>query len=171
MLKINKNKEETETHHFLPSGEWEGFYCYNKSSEQHKMEINLVFKRGIVSGNGTDDIAPYTWKGSYCLKTFKVSMIKRYATHQIKYNGDIDEQGIWGVWENIVQIPPGIDIALFERMKAGFRDTMIGGFHIWPKKTAANSEKNKAEEKLTASKKLKRLVKMSSLKETVISSI
>ena len=64
-----------------------------------------------------------------------------------------------------------IDIALFERMKAGFRDTMIGGFHIWPKKTAANSEKNKAEEKLTVSKKLKRLVKMSSLKETVISSI
>jgi hypothetical protein len=42
-MKLFKNKTE-EMHPLLPSGAWEGFYCYRTSSEQHKMQIELNFK-------------------------------------------------------------------------------------------------------------------------------
>ncbi|MFH7002554.1 hypothetical protein [Flavobacterium bizetiae] len=71
-MKDNKN----ETHHFLPSGEWEGFYCYSNSPHQHKMSIELSFTNSIVSGSGIDDVAPFRWNGSYNLEQFKLKMVK-----------------------------------------------------------------------------------------------
>ena len=38
-------------------------------------------------------------------------MTKIYHTHTIDYKGDIDENGIWGIWDN---------------------GEIKGGFHIWP---------------------------------------
>lgn len=60
------------------------------------MVIELNFKNGIVSGSGTDDVAPFTWKGKYDLEPMKIYMTKVYRTHTIEYKGDIDENGIWG---------------------------------------------------------------------------
>ncbi|WP_299679531.1 hypothetical protein [uncultured Tenacibaculum sp.] len=131
-------KENLESHKFLPSGEWEGFYCYSHSPAQHKMTINLTFKKGKVSGSGTDDINYFSWKGDYNLEVFTVTMIKNYPSHKVNYKGDVDENGIWGSW-NI-----GSDCS--------------GGFHIWPKKQNSEEDSKALEEKITESKKLKKFL-------------
>ncbi len=132
--------EDLETHPFLPSGEWEGFYCYDNTPLQHKMFIELTFKKGKISGSGIDDIDPFTWKGDYSLDTFKIAMIKTYSTHTVNYQGDIDENGIWGMWN-------------FTESSREYR----GGFHIWPKKQKSEENSEALEEKITESKKLKEL--------------
>ena len=100
-----------ENHKFLPSGFWKGFYCYNNSSVKHKMSISLKFSNKRVSGSGTDDLGSFKWNGKYDLNNFKINMTKIYPTHIIHYKGDIDENGIWGIWDN---------------------GEIKGGFHIWP---------------------------------------
>lgn len=142
-----KNKKE-EQHPLLPSGEWEGFYCYNFSPEQHKMEIELNFSNAVVSGSGTDDVAPFTWKGKYDLELFKIEMTKYYHSHTVFYRGDIDENGIWGTWE--MGKPKGnIPDFIIETFNEMFKELHIGGFHIWPKNNNSNSNhatsKSKAE--------------------------
>ena len=127
--------QEEETHPLLPSGEWEGFYCYHFSSEQHSMYIELMFSDLVVSGSGVDDIALFTWTGKYDLEKFKIEMTKHYSTHKVWYKGDIDENGIWGIW------------------KTGF---LNGGFHIWPKKSKKETNSNASEEQ-AESEKLKKL--------------
>jgi len=146
------NQKDKETHHFLPSGEWEGFYCYQNSPQQHKMSIELNFANSIVSGSGTDDINSFRWNGTYNLEHFKIKMVKKYSTHIINYKGDIDENGIWGVWEN----PE--DVSGFAEFGSAFMQKVTamtqGGFHIWPK--ASNSEsKEEIREEVKESKKLK----------------
>ncbi|WP_299839280.1 hypothetical protein [uncultured Tenacibaculum sp.] len=130
-------KENLESHKFLPSGEWEGFYCYSHSPAQHKMFIELSFKKGKIFGSGTDDINYFSWKGEYSLDTFKISMVKTYPSHTVDYNGDVDENGIWGRWN----------------IGANFS----GGFHIWPKKQNSEEESEALEESVKESKKLKKL--------------
>lgn len=147
--------QQTETHPLLPSGEWEGFYCYNYSPKQHKMSIELFFANAIVSGSGIDDVASFIWKGKYELKEFKINMTKYYSTHKVTYKGDIDENGIWGVWE-IVNDYSGIPSFLVDSIKAALKHTLIGGFHIWPKKSNSESNSNVAEEQ-NESKKLKKI--------------
>jgi len=95
LSKYNK-PSKTETHPLLPRGEWDGFYCYHYSPEQHKMQIELNFNNSIVTGSGVDDVAPFTWSGKYDLETFKLTMTKTYTTHQVFYKGDIDENGDLG---------------------------------------------------------------------------
>lgn len=145
-------QKNNETHHFLPSGEWEGFYCYSNSPAQHKMSIELSFKNSIVSGSGIDDINSFRWNGTYNLEHFKIKMIKKYATHIINYKGDVDENGIWGVWDN----PE--DISGFEEYGQAFlqkiKDMTHGGFHIWPKASKGES-KEEIRAEVKESKKLK----------------
>ncbi len=126
-----------ETHKFLPSGEWEGFYCYTHSTTKHKMAIHLTFKKGKVSGSGTDDVNYFSWKGNYDLEAFVITMVKTYPSHTVNYKGDIDENGIWGSW-NI-----------------GAHSS--GGFHIWPKKQNADENENTLEQKVSLPKKIKKL--------------
>lgn len=147
--------QEEETHPLLPSGEWEGFYCYNHSPQQYEMAIELVFAEGQVSGSGIDNVASFTWKGQYELKELKIKMTKAYPTHQVFYRGDIDENGIWGTWEleqDFSQVPAHMIAAV----KRALAQHLVGGFHIWPKKTAkgaaANASTNEEE-----SEKLKEL--------------
>ena len=133
---------ENESHPNLPSGEWEGFYCYGNSPEQHKMAIALTFQNGVVTGSGTDDVAPFTWKGKYDLDAMKVYMTKVYATHCIDYKGDIDENGIWGTWENseaILDIRQRFSSNAQQRILRTFGAQISGGFHIWPKKQNADT--------------------------------
>ncbi len=138
--------KDFELHDLFPSGEWEGFYCYGDSNEQHKMAVDLFFQNGIVSGSGSDDIATFCWKGNYDLTTFKVSMTKIYPSHQIFYKGDADENGIWGMWENIDDIKKAtemFDRDTIDKHMPSFKFIVKGGFHIWPK--GKNKNKNSAE--------------------------
>ena len=151
----DRNETKTERHPLLPSGDWEGFYCYHYSPEQHKMFIELNLTNGIVSGSGIDDVAPFTWSGSYDLEKFKLQMTKKYHSHEVFYKGDIDENGIWGIWEivhDFSNIPP----ELVGHIKAAFKNEITGGFHIWPKKQESNSTSNSMNSE-EESEKLKEL--------------
>lgn len=144
------NAEELHPH--LPSGEWEGFYCYDYSAEQHKMQVELNFSASEVSGAGADDVAAFTWDGTYDLDAFKINMMKRYATHGVWYKGDIDENGIWGIWEiNLDYL--NLPASLVDSVKEVFKDQLKGGFHIWPKKRQRARIRMALKEK-TESKKL-----------------
>lgn len=133
-------KENLESHPFLPSGAWEGFYCYSYAPTQHKMEIELSFKKGKVFGSGVDDINYFSWKGDYSLDTFKLHMVKTYPSHTVDYNGDIDENGIWGSWS-----------------LKGKYGNLTGGFHIWPKKQQSEEAEATLKEEIKVSKKLKQI--------------
>lgn len=142
---------ENEIHRYLPDGEWEGFYCYGNTPEQHKMVIELAFKNGVVSGSGTDDVGSFTWKGKYDADAMKIYMTKVYTTHNIEYKGDVDENGIWGKWENadaIRDISKRFSSAAQQHILRKFSHQISGGFHIWPKKQNADSV---AEEAVTES--------------------
>ena len=117
-----KKTDITEKHSFFPTGEWEGFYTYAQGpgASRHKMSFILAFKEGLVTGGGADDITTFNWKGKYDLENLTCQMTKYYhGRHTVFYNGNVDENGIWGMW------------------KLG--NWFTGGFHIWPKgsKTAA----------------------------------
>lgn len=144
--------DKKETHHFLPSGEWEGFYCYSNSPHQHKMSIELSFANSIISGSGIDDVAPFRWNGSYNLEQFKLKMVKTYSTHIINYAGDIDENGIWGFWDNPEDLSYFADISPNVLRQA--QAMAKGGFHIWPKAVKSES-KEEVREEVKESKKLK----------------
>lgn len=145
------NGHGLEAHPLFPSGEWTGFYCYRYNSEQHRMLIEFTFLNSIVSGSGVDDISSFTWTGKYDIEKFKVEMIKYYATHEVLYKGDVDENGIWGTWEIVYdnsKFPEGI----VESMKEAFKNDITGGFHIWPKKREAKSEVQEKQNNLDAIK-------------------
>ncbi len=143
------NTQKTETHPLLPSGEWEGFYCYHYSPQQHKMSTELMFSHAIVSGSGVDDVAPFTWMGKYSLDTFKIDMYKSYTTHEVFYKGDIDENGIWGNWEIFFDVNayPKEMVAYAQQYYQQARQEMIGGFHIWPKKLGRGRNARSQSEK------------------------
>lgn len=153
----NMNPKNNETHPFIPSGAWEGFYCYNYPSTQHKMDIKLRFTDGIVSGSGIDDIAPFTWEGDYNLETLKIRMTKTYPTHSIFYKGDIDENGIWGIWNDQTSLNKNFSPEIIERVTKAFGDKIKGGFHIWPKVAKSQSKEATTEEKVIGSEKLKEI--------------
>ncbi len=140
-------KEENK---FLPSGEWEGFYCYPVKNEQHKMTLELHFSKNKITGSGSDDVGNFYWEGIYDLDVFKATLDKYYLKHSINYFGDIDENGIWGYWLNNMSNFP----ADMTEMITQYQKDNKGGFHIWPKKI--NHEKN--QEKLKESLILKKLM-------------
>lgn len=113
-------------HPFLPSGTWVGFYIYGAgaASPQHEMDMWLNFNAGDAHGSGMDDVGYFTWQGTYDLQIMNCSMFKHYGSHQVRYQGCIDENGIWGQWTL------GI---------------MRGGFHIWPKKHATEKQAEQAK--------------------------
>lgn len=124
-------KKTTETHPHLPSGKWEGFYSYTygPDSAKHDMRFHLTFNDGNISGRGNDDVGYFTWKGTYNLQSMTANLVKFYPTHQVNYQGWVDENGIWGNWNISV---------------------CKGGFHIWPSSTSkeeAEKEEVLAKEK------------------------
>jgi hypothetical protein len=149
----NTNKE---THHFLPSGEWEGFYCYSNSPVQHKMRIKLNFSNATVYGSGIDDVNTFTWNGNYSLETFLIKMIKTYVSHTIIYKGDIDENGIWGIWENPNNSNQNYQDFSPELIQM-FKSFMIGGFHIWPKASKNEAQEETKQEEIHESKLVQKI--------------
>ena len=151
------DKDNVEAHPLLPSGEWEGFYCYGNSNEQHKMLIELSFEKGIVSGSGTDDVAPFSWSGKYDTSNMKISMVKTYSTHTIDYFGDIDENGIWGTWDQLGEMKKRFSAAVIQHMMKTFNDSACGGFHIWPKRRKSNANAIEEEAEVKESEILKKV--------------
>jgi hypothetical protein len=126
----------TEPHPAFPSGEWEGFYTYGigPGTRKEAMHFVLTFAKGLVTGAGSDPISGFSWQGTYDTQRMTCHMVKTYPTHTINYEGNVDENGIWGSWH-----------------QAGF-PRHRGGFHIWPKKQAADTEEVVQEEALATTK-------------------
>jgi hypothetical protein len=127
-----KKSSKTEMHPLFPSGDWEGFYnyTYDRASSKSKMEFSLNFKKGKISGNGSDDVGSFSWSGTYDINGLTAQITKQYHDrHSVVYHGNVDENGIWGHW-----------------LMYGYK----GGFHIWPKK----NEEKAAEEEVMKEKKV-----------------
>jgi hypothetical protein len=120
-MSSDKNKDLLETHPLFPSGDWEGFYTYTgwAAGYQEKMAVFLNFKDNVVEGGGSDPVGAFTWRGTYDKVEMRCTMTKYYASHQVHYEGRVDENGIWGQWS--------------------ISDHWKGGFHIWPKPGAENA--------------------------------
>ncbi len=106
-----------------PSGPWKGFWTEPNRPYfpfKNRMELDLYFESGIITGSGDDPIGPFTIRGSYDTKEGKCTWLKRYLRHSVNYDGVRDGKGIYGSWELIEQ-----------GFRRAYRST--GGFHIWPK--------------------------------------
>jgi hypothetical protein len=95
----------------LPSARWIGFYVYTRNQVRHRMDLQLTFKEGRLSGTGGDDVGPFLIAGRVH-EDRRVNWVKTYRTHEVLYAGHADHNGIWGTWA----IP----------------NVSTGGFRIWP---------------------------------------
>src|SRR5689334_11902900 len=96
-----------------PSGPWSGYYLYGHSGERHYMRLGLTFTGdGTISGDGIDDIAPFTIRGSFDGVTNSANWTKSYVgMHSVEYSGLYDGRSICGNWTLLMT---------------------TGGFWIWP---------------------------------------
>ena len=121
----------SEMNPYFPSGEWEGFYtnsALHAGKPKEEMTCSLFFSNGKVTGRGADSIGHFTWKGVFSTAHMTCQMTKFYRTHQVSYEGQVDENGIWDLWN--------------------MASSAAGGFHIWPKK-------KKQGQKIAVAKKVK----------------
>jgi hypothetical protein len=96
-----------------PSGPWSGYYAYGHGGPQHRMNLGLTFSPdGKMSGEGIDDIAPFTIDGIFDPPTNQANWTKSYVgKHNVEYHGVYDQRSICGNWT----LP-----------------TSMGDFCIWP---------------------------------------
>lgn len=99
----------------FPSGPWTGFFLQPVLPGRHWMELNLTFRKGVLTGDGRDRVGAFLMRGKYEVETGKCWWSKHYVgQHTIAYQGYNEGKGIWGTWE--------------------WPDSSAwrGGFHIWP---------------------------------------
>jgi hypothetical protein len=97
----------------FPSGPWTGFYNYHPGG-RHRMDLQLTFANGAISGDGSDDVGRFLVKGRYDAANRECYWTKSYlGAHDVFYRGFREGKGIWGTWEITIQ--------------------HHGGFHIWPR--------------------------------------
>ena len=105
---------KVETDDRFPSGPWTGFFLQQVRQGRNWMELRLMFRDGIISGEGRDRVGEFLFRGRYELSDGTCHWTKSYiGRHDVFYKGFNEGKGIWGVWT--------IDWA-----------GMKGGFHIWP---------------------------------------
>lgn len=110
----------------FPSGPWTGFYSYHPG-DRHRMELRLTFTNGALTGDGTDDVGPFVFKGRYDAAALECYWTKTYlGAHDVFYRGFREGKGIWGTWE----------ISLH----------FHGGFHIWPRRTGEGEAESESAE-------------------------
>ena len=109
-----------------PSGPWTGFYNY-RPGDRHRMELELTFANGSLSGTGADDVGRFLIKGRYDVGAGECHWTKSYlGAHDVFYRGFREGKGIWGTWEITI------------------RDH--GGFHIWPRGLGDGEEQSASAE-------------------------
>jgi hypothetical protein len=97
----------------FPSGPWTGFYTYGPA-DKHRMDLNLTFADGAMSGDGNDDVGIFQIRGQYDAESLECYWTKTYpGSHDVHYRGFREGKGIWGTWE--------------------ISELSHGGFQIWPK--------------------------------------
>jgi hypothetical protein len=116
-----------ETDDRFPSGTWVGYYIqWGNRGEQEQL---LTFRDGVISGAGSDPAGDFGIRGTYDLDSGRVTLVKRYATYRVDYEGAALRGG-----------PPGIRGGWTIRSELGFFDHGI--FHIWPKGEGANASEH-----------------------------
>ena len=107
---------DTSPSSVFPSGDYRGYWL--QSGQRGQQDLWLSFRRGLVTGFGTDRVGRFVIHGRYDDARSEVRFTKQYlGLHSVFYRGFRDGLvGIWGTWE--IQSP-----TFFDR----------GGFHIWPK--------------------------------------
>lgn len=103
----------------FPSGPWTGFYTY-APQDRHRMDLQLTFRAGRITGDGSDDVGRFLISGHYDPAEGECDWLKTYpGSHVVYYHGYREGKGIWGRW----------DIGLWGH----------GGFHIWPRGSEAGA--------------------------------
>ena len=114
------------TDSLYPSGPWTGFYNYGPG-DRRRMDLELTFENGLMSGTGSDDVGRFRIKGRYDAGAGECYWTKSYlGAHDVFYRGFREGKGIWGTWEITI------------------RDH--GGFHIWPRRAGASEVETAAAE-------------------------
>lgn len=102
-----------ETDSRFPSGEWTGFFLQRIVPGRHWMDLHLIFRNGILDGEGRDWVGKFLFKGRYSVEDGRCHWTKTYiGKHSIFYKGFNEGKGIWGTWE--------------------YEANWKGGFYIWP---------------------------------------
>jgi hypothetical protein len=110
----------------FPSGPWIGFYNY-RPGDQHRMDLQLAFINGSMTGDGVDDVGRFLIRGRYDSSNKECYWTKSYVgAHDVFYRGFREGKGIWGTWE----------INNFAR----------GGFHIWPRQAGEGGKEASSAE-------------------------
>jgi hypothetical protein len=82
-----------------PSGAWRGFYSYG-AGDRHPMQLDLLFSRGILTGDGLDEVGSFLVNGSYDQESGGCGWTKTYiGAHDVAYTGARDGNGIAGTWQ------------------------------------------------------------------------
>ena len=111
----------------FPSGPWTGFYNYGPPA-RHRMELHLTFSKGLMTGDGQDDISRFLIQGRYDALQRECWWTKTYpGAHDVSYRGFREGKGIWGTWE----------ISLWGQ----------GGFHIWPRGAGQDETESRTVQK------------------------
>jgi hypothetical protein len=111
-----------------PSGPWIGFYNYFDTPQRHRMDLQLTFSDGRMTGDGIDDIGRFFIKGKYDAANQECHWTKQYVgKHSVFYRGFREGKGIWGTWELL---------------------PYRGGFKIWPLNSGTADEIAESKEQL-----------------------
>lgn len=116
---------DTAPSQVFTSGDYSGYWI--QDSHRGDQDLWLSFRRGSVTGFGTDMVGRFVVTGRYDDDSAEVHFTKQYlGQHPVFYRGFRDGiEGIWGTWEI---------------RGLGFHDR--GGFHIWPKGTDLGAERH-----------------------------
>jgi hypothetical protein len=110
----------------FPSGPWIGFYNY-RPGDRHRMDLQLMFANGSMTGDGVDDVGRFLIGGRYDPSNKECYWTKNYVgAHDVFYRGFREGKGIWGTWE----------ITNFAH----------GGFHIWPRRAGEDGQEASSAE-------------------------
>jgi hypothetical protein len=84
----------------LPSGLWAGHYT--QLWIKHSQQMTLEFADGLIRGDGSDGLGPFTIDGEYRVDEGEVRMgwIKTYVNaHSVLYLGKLQTGKIVGKWK------------------------------------------------------------------------
>src|SRR5262249_37543537 len=135
LLPVAPKRSAAGCREMFPSGPWVGFYNYRRRlNGRHRIDMQLTFANGILTGEGVDDVRRFVIRGRYNPNNRESYWTKSYiGAHNVFYRGFCEGKGIWGTW----------DIGPHWR----------GGFHIWPRNAGEGEEQTvaaKSEEPVDA---------------------